>query len=121
VSLKTFPEGIRLMQKPVGKSGTKVEMSPGQASWKLTSKDGAYTSIGYDSARHEIYVDRTHSSVTDFSKDFPARTAAPYVAADTPLKFEILVDRNSVEVFAADGRIVLTNLVFSPFPSKLIR
>jgi fructan beta-fructosidase len=123
LSLKTFPEGIRLVQKPVGKFGTQVSLNinrTAQAGWKLISKDGAYTSIGYDSARKEIFVDRTHSSVTAFSPDFPARTAAPFAAAESPLKFNIFVDNNSVEVFAADGRIVITNLVFAPPSSKLV-
>jgi sucrose-6-phosphate hydrolase SacC (GH32 family) len=123
VSLKTFPEGIRMVQRPVGKAGMKASVNvrgEAQVGWKLMSADGAYTSIGYDGKRKEIFVDRTHSSVTGFSAAFPARTAAPFVAADGPLKFEILVDRNSVEVFAAEGRIVITDLVFAPEHARFV-
>jgi sucrose-6-phosphate hydrolase SacC (GH32 family) len=119
VSLKTFPEGIRLMQKPIAPKGTVVRKSiaipgSGRAGWKLVAPDGAYTSIGYDAERKEIFVDRTHSSVTSFNKDFPARTSAPYAAGPGPINLDIIVDRNSVEVFGGDGRIAITNLVFAP-------
>ena len=66
------------------------------------------------SVRKEVFVDRTHTSVTGFSKDFPARTAAPFSAPAGPLTFDVLVDRNSIEVFTGGGRIAITNLIFSP-------
>jgi len=134
LSLKTFPEGIRLMQKPVAalKSLREIHtvanisaesfsftaaMEPRGAKiagWKLFSGNDAYTEVGYDSVRKEVFVDRTHTGTTAFSKDFPARTAAPFSAPPGPLTFEILVDRNSIEVFTAGGRIAITNLIFTP-------
>jgi fructan beta-fructosidase len=115
LSLQTFPEGIRLVQKPLaaltslrgkhelGNPGTiTVTMDPRgakQAGWKLDD-----TVIGYDNTRHEVFVERTGK--------FPARTAAPF-SATGPLTFDILVDRDSIEVFTAGGRIAITNLVFA--------
>jgi sucrose-6-phosphate hydrolase SacC (GH32 family) len=135
LSLQTFPEGVRLVQQPlaarkslrdthvVGNPGiVTAAMDPGgakQAGWKLLTDHGAYTEIGYDSIRKEIFVDRTHSGETSFSKDFPARTAAPFTAPAGPLTFSILIDRNSIEVFTAGGRIAITNLVFATGPLRL--
>jgi fructan beta-fructosidase len=57
-------------------------------------------------------VDRSHSGITSFSKDFPVRIAAPLHVNSPTLRLEILADRNSVEVFADGGHVALTNLVF---------
>jgi len=126
--LKTFPEGIRLVQKParaltllrgntVGKPTTgsfeietALQMNGAtEAGWKIAGRDGTYTLIGYDAVKHEVFVDRTHAP-------FPARTSAPIHLTNDTLTFRILVDRNSIEVFAADGRVAITNLVFSEPP-----
>ena len=134
LSLQTFPEGIRLVQKPILKSLREIHtiasnnisaesfsftatMDPRGAKvagWKLFSGNDAYTEIGYDSVRNEVFVDRTHTGSTGFSEDFPARTAAPFLAPPGPLTFDVLVDRNSIEVFTAGGRIAITNLIFTP-------
>lgn len=148
LSLQTFPEGIRLVQKPaapvtalrqgkvsvagkeipVGSSGGSFEViatleprGAKQAGWKLFSRDGtAYTVIGYDTVRKEVFVDRTHAGNVAFSKDFPARTAARVATPEGKLTFDILVDRDSIEVFTAAGRIAMTNLVFSPAAGRLV-
>jgi fructan beta-fructosidase len=84
----------------------------GQAGWKLTAKDGTYTTIGYDTAKQEVFVDRTHSGLVAFNEHFPARTSAPLPGKRSTLNFDILVDRNSIEVFVDNGRIAITNLIF---------
>ena len=69
--------------------------------------------IGIDRAKGEIFVDRMRSGYVSFSPDFPVRTAAPLKRPGaTSVPIEIVVDRNSVEVFAEDGETVLTNLIF---------
>ncbi len=136
LALETFPEGIRLTQRPLtGLEGLRdrvttfrggnaelgsrsfevvgaIDLAHAQeAGWKLMGKDGSYTLIGYDSARREAFVDRTHSGLTGFSKQFPARTAAPLPLAPK-LQVHMLVDRNSIEVFFGNGRLAITNLIF---------
>jgi fructan beta-fructosidase len=94
----------------------KTTVTPGdaeEAGWKILAGDGTYTLVGYDRARREVFVDRTHSGVTDFSKDFPVRTAAP-VGGNEALELTILVDRSTVEVFAQGGRAAITDLVYPP-------
>ncbi|MDQ2946332.1 MAG: GH32 C-terminal domain-containing protein, partial [Acidobacteriota bacterium] len=43
---------------------------------------------------------------------------APLPLPTGPLKMRILVDRSSVEVFAQDGRLAITNLIFPPGSSR---
>ena len=145
LELKTLPEGVRLVQKPAAAltslrgasaaaKGQELALQGGsftiaaamdpqgasQSGWKLMSKNGAYTVIGYDASRKEVFVDRTRSGETGFSKDFPARTGAPLPHVSGPIDFEILVDKNSVEVFAAGGRVAITNLIFAPEQNRLV-
>jgi sucrose-6-phosphate hydrolase SacC (GH32 family) len=132
LALKKFPEGILLVQKPArsltllrGKPvkrsttgsieiETALQMNGAmEAGWKITGKDGTYALVGYDAAKQEVFVDRTHSP-------FPARTSAPIPLTNDRLKFRILVDRDSIEVFAGEGRVAITNLVFFEPPPAFI-
>lgn len=141
VALQTFPDGIRLVQEPVDSltqlRGPQQQLNAGnstlksgsveihaalelrdakEAGWKLLGKDGSYTVLGFDAVRREVFVDRTHSGVTGFSKDFPARTAAPFPAMGGKLELRILVDRSSEEAFFGGGRVAITNLIFPKEP-----
>jgi sucrose-6-phosphate hydrolase SacC (GH32 family) len=82
-----------------------------EAGWRVLADDGTYTLIGYDAKAKQIFVDRTKSGNVSFSDKFPARTAAPFDAGGQ-LKLHVLLDRMSVEVFAGDGQVAMTNLVF---------
>jgi sucrose-6-phosphate hydrolase SacC (GH32 family) len=137
LSLRTFPEGVRLVQTPVPlPRGTRVTgdgdipittraslihatVDPkrrGEYGWRVLFPNGASAEIGYDSLRQEVFVDRTHAG--DIGKDFPARTAAPLIV-EGQLQLDILIDSNSIEVFADEGHVVLTNLVFGGVPQRL--
>jgi levanase len=48
----------------------------------------------------------------DFSRDFPGVQRAPLDARDGKVHLRILVDWSSVEVFADEGRRVITDQVF---------
>jgi fructan beta-fructosidase len=85
-----------------------------EVGWKLFAGDATYTVVGYNKAQGELFADRTHSGATEFSKDFPARTAVRLALTGGVLKLRILADRSSVEVFAQDGRVAMTNLVYPP-------
>ena len=91
---------------------TALPGAAGEVAWRLTAGGGKYTTVGY--AGGELFVDRTQSGVTDFSKDFPARTSAPLAIGNSPLELRILVDRSTVEVFAQGGKVAITNLFYPP-------
>jgi sucrose-6-phosphate hydrolase SacC (GH32 family) len=77
------------------------------------------TLVGVDAATGRIFVDRTRSGKTDWSPDFPARVSAPLRHSQAEsTTIEIVVDNNSIEVFAENGETVLTNLIY-PAASSL--
>jgi len=84
----------------------------GELGWRLLAGDGKYTTVGYVDG--VLFVDRIHSGITAFSKDFPARTSAPVPIGREPLELTILVDRSTLEVFAQGGQVAMTNLVYPP-------
>jgi fructan beta-fructosidase len=77
------------------------------------------TVIGIDREKGQIFVDRAHSGKTDWSADFPARVWAPLKHSQAnSIRLEIVVDSNSVEVFAEDGETVVTDLIYPSDGSK---
>jgi sucrose-6-phosphate hydrolase SacC (GH32 family) len=133
LSLRRTPDGIRVFQEPVAnltKLETSVKTRPEthsfrvqsemhlgtarETGWRLLADDSHYTLVGYDRQNTKLFIDRTHSGLTNFSKDFPARVEAPLKLAGHVLRLDMLVDRCSVELFADGGRVTMTNLVFPP-------
>ena len=72
----------------------------------------AGTVLSYNAATAELLLDRRRSGDTGFHGKFPSVESAPLVLEDGALKLHIVVDHCSVEVFAQDGKVVLTDLVF---------
>jgi len=87
---------------------------------RLFSDAEHFAEIAFDRDKKEFYIDRTHSGGTAISPDFPARTAT---AIDTtrPYDLTVIVDRSSIEAFALDGTIAMTNLVFPATPRTTVR
>lgn len=68
--------------------------------------------VGYDFRKGRIYFDRSNSGKTDFSKDFPVSITAPCSLLGQEFTMNLLVDEASMELFAQEGRIVMTNIFF---------
>ena len=79
---------------------------------RVVSDPDHWTEIGYDMARKVFYIDRTKSGVA-ISADFPARTEAPIVASRL-YDLRLIVDRSSVEAYAQNGTIAMTDLIYPP-------
>ena len=77
---------------------------------KLFSDEHHWTEIAFDINAKQFYIDRTHAG-EEVSPDFPARTTAPLVTT-RPYDLTLIVDRSSIEAFAQDGTIAMTNLIF---------
>jgi sucrose-6-phosphate hydrolase SacC (GH32 family) len=84
---------------------------------KVRVGNGEETVIGVDPKAGQLFVDRTRSGAVDFHKDFPGRQTAPLAVENGRVRLRILVDWSSVEVFAADGRTVVTDQIF-PAPES---
>jgi fructan beta-fructosidase len=131
LSLVETERGPRLAQSPVrelsslrGETLTEAQLTTaGQTleieatidlgtstSFAVCEDDKSHTTIGYDAAKREVYVDRTRSRAGEpFHKDFFGRCAAPIVSdAGGTIPLRVLVDRTSVEVYADNGLTVLT-------------
>ena len=75
-----------------------------------TGKTG--TRIQYVTATGILQVDRTTSGQTGFSPAFSLGSSAPVALTDGKLNLKIVVDGDSVEVFAGDGKAVISSLIF---------
>ncbi len=69
------------------------------------------TLVGLDTREKTIYVDRTLSGETGFSKDFAGTHAGP-LKNTKEVKLDIFIDQTSLEIFVNDGEQVLSERVF---------
>jgi fructan beta-fructosidase len=74
--------------------------------------DRSAVRIRYDVDTARLSVDRTQSGEATFASGFAAVHDAPLSPIDGRISLRIVLDRSSIEVFADEGRVVLTDLVF---------
>ena len=79
---------------------------------------GQRTRIGYDTTTNELYVDRTASGDSSFSSAFAGIHRVSLDLAGKPLTLKILVDSSSVEVFANNGLVSITDLIYPTAASQ---
>lgn len=89
-----------------------------EAGFKVRKGPGEETVIGFDGKQRQLFVDRTRSGEIKFAEKFAGRHAAPVSSTGRRVRFHIFVDRSSVEVFANDGEIVISELVFPSAASQ---
>ena len=68
--------------------------------------------IGYNRAKNNFYIDRSNCKDRSFSKEFPAIHYAPRLTTDKKVKMHLYIDKSSVELFADDGSVVMTDIFF---------
>lgn len=71
-----------------------------------------YTTIGYAVKNNTLFIDRMQAGHVDFDPEFARVHMAPLKPLDGVIRLRIFVDRTSVEVFANDGLVVMTDLIF---------
>ena len=74
--------------------------------------------LDYDADMASLDFDRRHSGQCSFSDAFPTVVTAPVHGTLRTLR--IFIDKSSIEVFDADGRLSMTNLVFPSSPYSRI-
>ncbi|MEV7997571.1 glycoside hydrolase family 32 protein [Pseudarthrobacter oxydans] len=84
-------EEFGLILRGDGLKGTRVGIRPGQAT---------------------LLVDRRESGQTGFHESFPSIDTAPIQETHGSYTLTIYLDRCSVEVFAQDGQVTMTELIF---------
>jgi levanase/fructan beta-fructosidase len=70
------------------------------------------TRIGIRPSEGRLILDRRQSGLTDFHDSFASVEFAPIPPAEGTYELTVYVDRCSVEVFAQNGRLTLTDLIF---------
>lgn len=81
---------------------------------RFFSGTGHEMELGYDNASQTLYMDRSKTSNTSFSKSFEklGRYETNLALNDALLHLRVFVDNSIVEVFANDGEAVMTMQVF---------
>jgi sucrose-6-phosphate hydrolase SacC (GH32 family) len=84
---------------------------------KIRKSENEMTNIAYNSKEKILFIDRTNSGNKAFHDQFPGIHTAPLKIDNGNLKLHIFIDWSSVEVFANDGEVVFTDLLF-PSPGS---
>jgi fructan beta-fructosidase len=77
----------------------------------LANDAGEEFIIGHSVTNKQLYIDRTRSGKSGFSRSFNGIVRANYEAGET-LKLHIFIDASSAEVFVDDGLLVMTSILF---------
>lgn len=93
-----------------GKGLDKTVNVKGSCTVTLSNNEGEEFKVIYDQKAMTLTVDRSKSGETAFSQDFAVPAVAPVHNKVTSLRF--FIDNSSVEVFANNGEVALTSLVF---------
>lgn len=91
-----------------------VTIQPGEAKAvgiRLLKTDADETVIRFLPGPSRLELDRTRSGQTTFSNRFPGVETAPLSTIGGTVRLKILVDRSTVEVFANDGAVTMSELV----------
>jgi sucrose-6-phosphate hydrolase SacC (GH32 family) len=98
---------------------TFVITDPGARFGITTTVNGNYgVSIGYDARTSTLFLDRMNSENAGFNTRFAKYMTAPLAAQDGKIRLHIFVDQSSIEVFANDGVLTMSALMF-PNPDSL--
>lgn len=82
----------------------------------LANDEGENVTLTYNSADHTLTFNRVNSGLETVAPTFPAITTAPTFETDGKINLDIFIDHSSIEVFANDGKSVMTNLIFPGKP-----
>jgi Beta-fructosidases (levanase/invertase) len=103
--------------KPSGKltEACRIDVQPrANTVIKLSNDKGDEVTMIYDAKNETFSMDRTKSGDVSFSNEFAAVTKAPTRGKIKTL--QIFIDRSSIEVMDAEGKMAMSNLVFSSMP-----
>ena len=100
--------------KSLSESCEMVVNLKGNATITLSNDNGEKVVMYYDAKAETFSMDRTKSGKVDFSNDFAATTQAPTYGKISQLR--IFIDKSSIEVLDAEGKMAMTNLVFPTKP-----
>jgi len=80
----------------------------------LSNGQGETVTMTYNAKNETLEMDRTKSGDTSFSSNFATVIKAPTYGKINTL--QIFIDKSSIEVFDADGKMAMSNIVFPSSP-----
>lgn len=85
----------------------------------LSNTKGEQVVMKYDAQKQTFAMNRKQSGDISFSEAFPIETTAPTHGALKQLR--LFIDHSSIEAFASDGKMAMTNLVFPNEPYNTLK
>lgn len=92
-----------------------VEFDAGDAKrfgLKVRQGNEEQTVVGYDMVSQQLFLDRRESGKVAFDTTFASLEQAPLSLDNNRIKLHVFVDWSSVEIFANDGEVVITDRIF---------
>jgi fructan beta-fructosidase len=72
-----------------------------------------WVKLGYNNKNRRVFLDRTNSGLTDFHDNFSGTHYAPLnMVQKKNINLHVILDRCNIEVFANNGEVVITDLIF---------
>jgi fructan beta-fructosidase len=102
--------------RDVSKSVIKGAIDAKDFTIRLGNKSGGHLAISFDAAKKQFIIDRGAAGKIDFSKNYPTELSAPRLSNAPSVKFTVVADVSSVEVFFDDGLTVMTSTFFVDEP-----
>lgn len=93
----------------------KLSVQPGtgrEFGLKLRKGDGLETVVGYTVEERTLFFNRAKSGKTDFSNYYLGKHEVGLDPTAGRIKLHVFLDGSSVEVFANEGKKVISNLIF---------
>lgn len=84
---------------------------------RITGDNGKFLEFGFDTKNKSLFVDRSHAWNEIKSTHLHS---APITEDEEILDVTAIIDRTSVEIFAASGKYVLTDLIFLPGVNRVV-
>jgi fructan beta-fructosidase len=78
----------------------------------LKTKGNGQTIIGYDARNQNLFIDRFASGIIDFHPQFACKHETRLQPDQGRIRLHLFIDCSSVEVFAGDGNVAMTDLIF---------
>jgi len=83
---------------------------------RLSNSKNEYLDLGFDQKTNKYFIDRTNAGETDFNIDFPGLHFGDISYKSNKIQMSVYIDHASVELFADEGKCVMTDIFFPSEP-----
>jgi fructan beta-fructosidase len=90
-------------------------------SFVFSNSAGQSLKVGYDEEKNSFFIDRSQAGRSDFYPGFAAIHYAPRIAQANDSKIMLLLDNNSLELFADEGLTTMSEIFFPDPPYNQVQ